>query len=217
MPFKKYVEEEPEEDKFAAKKSKVYRRKKIFIAVGFTLITTIIVIVIVIFVSRALGKKSDAAGGLKDESLSRLDCLPWRKGQSLVQATKVKDECSRQNVCVYEPADVDSRIPVCYFNVSAFKMKLISGEETSTGKSFAVELSRKGSSVKKIKVDFEYLEDYVLRFRIYKPNEEDKYEIPFEFARPKTKTKHPKYEVEVDMETDNFSFKILRKSSKTVL
>ena len=41
--------------------------------------------------------------------------------------------------------------------------------------------------------------------------------MPFEFNKPRTRTKYPKYEVEVDMDTDNFAFKIIRKSSKSVL
>lgn len=43
----------------------------------------------------------------------------------------------------------------------------------------------------------------------------EEYEVPIEIKRSNQKAKNPRYEVTVD--NDNFSFKIIRKSTGTVL
>ena len=43
------------------------------------------------------------------------------------------------------------------------------------------------------------------------------YEVPIEIHKPSSKAKNPKYEIEITSENDKFGFKIVRKSTKTVL
>jgi hypothetical protein len=71
---------------------------------------------------------------------------------------------------------------------------------------------------KTVKIEFEFLEDLVLRFKITKLNDEDKFEIPIDLSKSRKKSKNPRYEIEISEDTlDSFSFKIIRKSTNTVM
>lgn len=100
-----------------------------------------------------------------DKINSRVDCLPWLKNKTGVN---VEAECAKNKGCKYESVDDNQIIPSCYWNTVVVQPDLISSEETRLGESyvFSIESGPNIDQFRLLRVDFEYLEDDVLRFKV---------------------------------------------------
>ena len=167
MPFKNYAEDEPDEDKFNAMKLKSYRRHTLFKCVGFSLLSIVILCVIIYFIARSLRSEPPDKIDRTERGLTlRLDCLPWRKSGHRTTHTRLRDECLKLPECIYDLVESEKyEIPACYYNTSMFKMTLTSEDESTFGKSYTIEASKR-NQIRMIKIDFEFLEDYVMRFKV---------------------------------------------------
>lgn len=152
---------------------------------------------------------------IPDKKDSRVDCLPWLRGD---KNADIQKECLKNSNCKYQNLDGNIDIPSCYFDNEKIKLTFERDEDTPLGKSYFITAgdSLNKNTPVKLRIDFEYLDDFALRFKIYRLNEKD-YEVPIEINKPNTKAKNPKYEVKIDQSGKSFNFKIIRTSTGTVL
>ncbi|CAF1092425.1 unnamed protein product, partial [Brachionus calyciflorus] len=87
-------------------------------------------------------------------------------------------------------------------------------ETTELGFVYNIQRRNSTSPYKNLRVSFEFLDDYALRFKIVSPSIPE-YEVPIHINKPNIKAKDPKYDVQIDQ--TSFNFKIIRKSTGTVL
>lgn len=95
---------------------------------------------------------------------SRMDCLPWLKNKTDQDLEK---ECNQRPNCKFQSIDGNVVIPSCFYEKSLTKLAILSTESTKLGSSYTIG-SRSGSKESDVlRVDFEYLEDSVLRFKVF--------------------------------------------------
>lgn len=95
----------------------------------------------------------------------RIDCVPWLKNKT---GADVEGECKKNLACEYEDVDGNVIIPSCYYDTDAMKVDLLAIESTRLGESYAlsIESGFDLTQVTYLKLDFEYLDDNVLRFKV---------------------------------------------------
>lgn len=95
----------------------------------------------------------------------RIDCVPWLKNKT---GADVEGECKKNLACEYEDVDGNVIIPSCYYDTDAMKVDLLGIESTRLGESYAlsIESGFDLTQVTYLKLDFEYLDDNVLRFKV---------------------------------------------------
>jgi hypothetical protein len=95
----------------------------------------------------------------------RIDCVPWLKNKT---DADVEGECKKNLACEYEDVDGNVIIPSCYYDTDAMKVDLLGIESTRLGESYAlsIESGFDLTQVTYLKLDFEYLDDNVLRFKV---------------------------------------------------
>ncbi len=169
-----------------------------------------LVILAVIIVSALLTRKKDVVLD-PDYVSTRIDCLPWLRGKSLTEIKKLCYSNDYFDKCIYQPDESDKNLPACFYDMNKISLKLLSEESTELGMRYLV---RAGQA--EIRIEFQNLDDATIRFKITDSNSVD-YEVPLlDVYKPQAKAKNPKYHVEIG-EIDKFNFKIIRKSTGTVL
>lgn len=146
-----------------------------------------------------------------EEKDSRIDCLPWLRND---RQTDIKAECSKLAYCKYQDVDCNRNTPSCFVNkeLTRVEIDVNNKQNTSLGESYTLtynSFSNNQREKKTIRIDFEYLDANVLRFRLYDPNKSE-YEVPLEVTRPKTRAVSTNYYVEIDRS----NFRIVRSSTK---
>lgn len=96
---------------------------------------------------------------------SRIDCVPWLKNKTGVD---VAAECAKNLACEYESVDNNVLIPSCYYDTDLVQVDFLTVEKTRLGESYLISadagLDLTQSRI--LRIDFEYLEDTVLRFKV---------------------------------------------------
>lgn len=154
---------------------------------------------------------------IPDQENSRIDCLPWLKNKPV---SNLAEECAKISNCKFESVDGNVNTPSCYFDVKKFKLTEVDRKVTSLGQSYTLKTNAapKAAEPALLKIDFEYLDDFALRFKISNPDANPKdYEVPIVVNKPNKKAKNPKYQVVIDQTEDSFNFKIVRASTGTVM
>lgn len=123
-------------------------------------LSVFLVVVVLIVVSVVLTRK-DAKEANKDYIGNRVDCVPWLKMKS---DRDIKAACRDLDSCIYEAVSTEDNAPKCFYNMDKFQLRVISQEETKYGASYVVENALDTS--KKIKIDFESLDDQTIRFKV---------------------------------------------------
>ena len=95
---------------------------------------------------------------------SRIDCVPWLKNKPGVD---VESECRQIPGCDYQSLDGNIEIPSCYYNASALTFTNLGREETNFGESYTISPNGKADE-DLLKIEFMFLEDDVLRFKVFK-------------------------------------------------
>ncbi len=88
---------------------------------------------------------------------SRINCLPWIQS---IDDSILQNECNKNPNCIYEKSNNDN-IPSCFYNKNSYKLKLIESKETELGNTYLF-----SDSSKQIRIDFEYLDNEVVRFKV---------------------------------------------------
>lgn len=96
---------------------------------------------------------------------SRIDCLPWLRNKPNIAESELETECSRIEGCSFESVDGNVNIPSCFYNTSALKLELTEMNRTELGESYEIRSRARLDAT--LRVDFEYLEDKVLRFKVF--------------------------------------------------
>ena len=198
--------EKDKDDDFDQDQKKIFavKKKKLILTISIT------VFVIAVIVGMSLAIIFTTENAKYYEVDNRIDCLPWMRNQ---KRSNIEAECAKISYCKF--SYVKSDVPYCFvFDKEQIKVKI--GAETSTplGKSFPIEYkSQTDGQIVNLKLDFEFLEDSALRFKIYRPDVKE-YETPFpKVNKPTTRAQNPKYEVVIN----GSSFKIIRTSTNKVL
>jgi hypothetical protein len=166
---------------------------------------SIVLITVIVLVSVLSTKKQESF----NSELNRLDCLPWTKEMSLKQIEK---ECLLNSNCIFEPVKGEKAIPACFYDKRKNKLKLIYKEETDLGVVYTVQ----HESGLYLKIEFQFLDSFALRFKIYNPFKKE-YEVPIKINKPEKQARNKKYEIQTSDDPNNFYFKIVRKSTGTVM
>ncbi len=169
-----------------------------------------IVILTVIIISAVLIRKQPEQ--VDPEHVSdRIDCLPWLHGKPLADIKKLCYSDEYYEKCIYQPDSSNKNSPACFFDMKKINLKLLNEEKTKFGMRYLV-----GTGQSEINIEFQHLDDTTVRFKITDANSVD-YEVPLlDVYKPQVKAANPKYHVEIG-EANNFSFKIVRTSTGTVL
>lgn len=95
---------------------------------------------------------------------SRVDCLPWLKLKN--NTDELLRECMKYDYCSYHSVDNNKQVPSCYYEKNKITYQVISNQPTDWG--FAVTIQRRNSEsqYKNLKIDFEFLDDNTLRFKV---------------------------------------------------
>lgn len=96
----------------------------------------------------------------------RIDCFPWLRNKTT--DVNIQTECAKNFACKYDDVDGNIRIPSCFYDTDLLTVDSLEMEETQLGESYSFRI-KSGSILDKfinLKIDFEYLEDNVLRFKV---------------------------------------------------
>lgn len=97
---------------------------------------------------------------------SRIDCLPWLRNRT--EPDEIEAECALNAACEYQDVDENVKIPSCYYDLDKLRMTFLSAEPTRLGQTFTgfINSGPNLTETTSLKIDFEYLEDTVLRFKV---------------------------------------------------
>ncbi len=90
---------------------------------------------------------------------SRINCFP-----DLAKENVTKEKCDENTLCIYD-LSVDPDTPSCYYDINQQNNILINTSVSELGEIHVIQIgnSRSGSQ---LKVEFEQLDDTVLRFKV---------------------------------------------------
>ncbi len=91
-----------------------------------------------------------------------MDCLPWFKNDTTVN---LEEECRNISYCKFQSIDNNDIVPSCYIDETKFTTTITNQEETELGFYYLIE-SNNGRATQKIRIDFEFLDDNTLRFKV---------------------------------------------------
>lgn len=138
------------------------KRKYLLTSIGLTVGLGICVAIIVVVVAFA----SEGSGGIEPPIIDpvkltdRIDCLPWLKNKS---AHLIEKECESHSYCVFNPSEVEPEAPLCFYNMSQIKLKLVSNKETELG----MDLMINGTLLKNpLMIRIEFYDNYGLRMKV---------------------------------------------------
>ena len=129
--------------------------------------------------------------------------------------------------CIWDSQKRSDDIPVCYLDPKKVGYKRVNNaKKTETGleldlmiKQTAKSTFKNEKQIENLKFEVTYLTDRVLRFKIIDPKN-SRYEVPIQKDFPllqtvkKTEEKDRFYSLEISESKDDFSFSVIRKSSK---
>ena len=141
-----------------------------------------------------------------------------------------KNACEERG-CVYDASKPRAGVPICYLDKSKTGYKRVT-DVINSDDGLELDLQLKGSAKKTLKFSEQienlklvvtYLTDRILRFKVLDANN-TRYEVPFQKNFPllqnkigKTTDSDRHYSVEVSQSKDDFSFSIVRKTTKIKL
>jgi hypothetical protein len=163
----------------------VHRKKRLLVTVIVAFLLAVVIAIVVAVVVTGNNKRAEekrrrttvpaststsiaSTTTTIDRPDSRMDCLPWLKNK-LNASLEIQSECSKQVDCKYQPAS-DENAPACYYDTDSLKLSVLEINETDLGRSYIVIPKSKKQTTDAIKVEFEYLEDHVLRIEVLKVN-----------------------------------------------
>ncbi len=126
-------------------------RLNLYIFIG--VVSIIILLIIVLAVTIKPSSESKETYPLD----SRINCIPWIQS---IDDSILQNECNKNPNCIYEKSNNDN-IPSCFYNKNSYKLKLIESKETELGNTYLF-----SDSSKQIRIDFEYLDNEVVRFKV---------------------------------------------------
>jgi hypothetical protein len=88
---------------------------------------------------------------------SRINCIPWIQS---IDESILQNECNKNPNCIYQKSN-NASIPSCFYDKNSYKLKLIESKETELGDTYLF-----SDSSKQIRIDFEYLDNEVIRFKV---------------------------------------------------
>ena len=88
---------------------------------------------------------------------SRINCIPWIQS---IDESIIQNECNKNLNCIYQKSNNET-IPSCFYDKNSYKLKLIESKETELGDTYLF-----SDSLKQIRIDFEYLDNEVVRFKV---------------------------------------------------
>lgn len=100
------------------------------------------------------------------EKSQRIDCVPWLKGEKDSQI--VKEECDKIDYCDYNSIDNNQQVPSCFYQKEKLSFSVTKNEMTQLGLEYTIQLKNSQRMYKNLKVIFEFLDDYALRFKVNK-------------------------------------------------
>jgi hypothetical protein len=77
----------------------------------------------------------------------------------------LREECLKISYCKFQSVDNDQNVPSCYIDVSKLKATVKENGETELGFFYSVELNNERAT-QTIRIDFEFLDDNSLRFKV---------------------------------------------------
>ena len=96
----------------------------------------------------------------------RIDCLPWLRN---ITDLSIEIECEKKTpFCIYQNVDYNKNVPSCYVDRDQRRMKIENEQPTLFGKSFSITYTNNDRAEIQLKIDFEYLDDFALRFKVIK-------------------------------------------------
>lgn len=141
-------------------KSSLASQRKYLIFGGIAVLTLIVIAIVLSTLMIAKPNFNDHNLKKIKNPDTRLDCLPWLKNAHL---DHIEIECKNISYCKYQPVLNDSNIPACFYDSDVIMLDLISIENTKLG----VEALITGNIIRDVlKIEFEYLDNNVLRFRV---------------------------------------------------
>ena len=150
---------ETEEQKPDQVRQSFYRRNKKLVTIVGIVIFAIVIVGCALAIVLPQSFDKPLPNRYHESLKSRIDCLPWAKANS---EYKISDLCKQNSFCRYEDIDNNVNVPSCYIDKNAYKNKFISKEDTQFGKYYLIE-----SNKAKIRIDFEFLDDNTLRFKVF--------------------------------------------------
>jgi hypothetical protein len=147
-------EEKPSKPRFNFKKQLTDN----WMLIGGIIIFTLVLIVLIVL-SVVLTRKS--IGGDPENQTERVDCVPWLKGKS---QHDIYVECHKQENCLYL-TDHDPDGPMCIYDNEKLKLKRYTTEKTSFGEKHLLSIPDQVET-KAMFLEFEYLDDVTLRFKV---------------------------------------------------
>lgn len=95
----------------------------------------------------------------------RIDCVPWLKGEKM--SSIVKQECDKFDYCAYNSIDNNQQVPSCFYQQDKLSFNVTKSEPTELGLTYTIQLKSSQRQYKNLRVIFEFLDDYALRFKVH--------------------------------------------------
>lgn len=130
-------------------------RFNLYIFAGIVTIVLLLVIILVVVLTVGTKKESDDLKVIT----AKINCLPW-----LNVTSEIEYECTKNLLCIFDVNSLENS-PLCFFDPNAQKLILINEIETELGITYMFK-DEKSESGFLIRVDFEFLDDYALRFKV---------------------------------------------------